>query len=209
MRKLVLATALGLSTLIGFPAVSSAQHHGGGGHSGGSSSAGHSGGSWSGGYYGGGYYGGRYGYGYYPGFGIYVGWPGYYNYGYYNYPYYSYPYYSNYSYEPSVTYADPGIPSTSYYSPPPSADQSSPDNHPNAVNLEIRLPENAELWIQGVKMTQPGAVRHFYSDPIASGQKYNYELRAKWMDANGKVVDRTRKLSVQAGARMGVDFNNP
>jgi uncharacterized protein (TIGR03000 family) len=52
-----------------------------------------------------------------------------------------------------------------------------------------------------------GPVRHFYSAPLTPGQTFTYEVRARWTDPSGKPVERTKKVDVQAGARIGVDFN--
>ena len=73
----------------------------------------------------------------------------------------------------------------------------------------MRLPENAELWVEGVKTRPSGAVRQFFSAPLQPGQEYTYKLRARWTDASGKPVERTKNVDVRAGARIGVDFNKP
>ena len=78
---------------------------------------------------------------------------------------------------------------------------------PNAANLEVRLPENATLWIQGQQAKETGAVRHFVSPPLANDQTFTYDLHANWTDANGKTIERTKKVEVKAGAWIGVDFN--
>jgi uncharacterized protein (TIGR03000 family) len=198
MRKILLAVAFGAVALLGFPGMSSAQHggggHGGGGHGGG----GHGGGGGWGGGRGGGWGGGRgyYGRGYYgSGFGLYLGSPYYYGYGS---PYYG-SYYdygpSTYIIERSSSYVDPSY----SYAPPAS-------ENPNAVMLEVRVPENAQVWVAGDKTNQTGAVRHFVSPPLEAGT-YTYEIRARWTDATGKSVERTKTLDVQAGSRLGVDFN--
>jgi len=170
-------------------------------------------------------YGGLYG-GYYGnGWGIAVGVPvGGYNYGYrspyyggygYSSPYYggygySSPYYgSSYSYSPSYSYVQPAAPTTSAYTPsqstlpPPTSDST----NANVVNMEVRVPANATLYIQGQKSDATGTERRFVSSALEPGRKYVYDLRATWMDANGKLVDRTKKVDVQAGAWVGVDMN--
>jgi len=214
MRKIWYSAILGALALLLLPGISLAQRGGRGGHGGGYS-GGYGGGYYGGhggyyggyggygGYYGGGLYGGYYGRGY--GIGIAIGSPGYYSYGS---PYYG----SSYSYSPSYGYVEPSAPTTSLYTPPQSPTLPAPtaDNaNSNVVNMEVRVPENATLWVQGQKTDATGAVRRFVSAPIEPGHKYAYELRATWTDANGTPVDRKKKVDVQAGAWVGVDFNQP
>ena len=210
MNKICLSGIFVLATLLTAPDLCLAQHgsHGSSSHGG---YYGHSGGYY-GNYYGhGGYYGhGWYGHGYY-GFGLYLGYPGY-GYGY---PYYygNYPYYSNgggYYYEPTYTYPNSGGPTTTYYRAPATPTEPPAANaDPNSVNLEIRLPENASLWVGGAKMDSTGAVRRFYSPPLQPGHEYTYTLRARWTDANGSPVERTKSVDVKPGAWIGVDFSKP
>jgi len=234
MRKILFATALGVAALLALPNLSLAQRHGGGG-GGTRSGGGYYGGNGgyyggNGGYYNhGGYgygaigYGGLYG-GYVGnGWGIGVGVPvgGYYNYGYgYRSPYsyggygYSSPYYGGYGYSSpyygsSYSYSQPTAPATSLYSPSQStlpAPTTTDNANTNVVNMEVRVPENATLYIQGQKSDATGTERRFVSGALEPGRKYEYELRATWMDANGKLVDRTKKVDVQAGAWVGVDM---
>jgi uncharacterized protein (TIGR03000 family) len=212
MRKFLFTSVILAAALFAFPSQSFAQRgggHGGGGHGGGGHGDG-GGGNWHGG--GGGYYGhgGYYGRGYYGGgFGLYLGGYPYYGYGYGSPYYYGAPYYGGYYYGAPYTYVEP---SPAYVQPSlttaaPSYAQIEPAGDPNSVMLEVRVPDNAEIWVNGDKTSQTGAVRHFASPPVATGQKFVYELRARWTDGNGKVVDKTKKLDVHAGARLGVDFN--
>jgi len=202
MRKIWLTAAVGAMILMAFPAVSSAQR---GGHSGGHS-GGSYGGGYGGGYHGGGYYGGRGFYG--VGIGIGLGYPGYgYGYGYGS-PYY---YGGGYDYAPSYSYAQPVVPSTSFYPPsdnsvPAPTANANANANPNVVNLEVKVPENAELWIEGVKQNRTGPVRQFVSEPLEPGPKYTYDLRARWAGPDGKPVEKTKTLEVRPGAWLGVDF---
>jgi uncharacterized protein (TIGR03000 family) len=51
-------------------------------------------------------------------------------------------------------------------------------------------------------------VRHFVSPSLQAGRTFTYEIRARWTDASGRSVDRTKQVEVKAGARIGVDFNS-
>jgi uncharacterized protein (TIGR03000 family) len=213
MSKIWLSTAIGAVALLGLPGTSPAQHDGRevrpGGRGGYSREAYQPG--YSGyGDYGRSYYGG-YGRGYYgSGFGPYIGprygygYP-YYGGSYYNQPSYSYPSY-NYV-QPSYGYVEPSIPTPYPPAAPPSAGLSE-DQDPNAAMLEVRVPENAQLWFAGARTSQTGPVRHFVSPSLPPGRTFTYEIRARWTDASGRSVDRTKRVEVRAGARVGVDFNS-
>ena len=202
MSKIGLLAAIGAMALLALPGTSPAQH--GGRQSGrdGYSHEGYQHGYGGEGAYGRSYYSG-YGWGYYgPGFGWYSGvGPGY---GY-RYPYYGgygSPYDGGYySNTPSNSYIDP---SYNYQAPYGYAE----DQDPNAALLEVRVPENAQLWFAGARTAQTGPVRHFVSPSLSPGQTFTYEIRARWTDASGRWVDRTKQVKVKAGARIGVDFNS-
>jgi len=224
MSKIGLSVAIGAVALLALPGGSPAQH---GGHDG--RQSGHGGSSYEGyqhgysgyGGYGHGYYGG-YGRGYYgPGFGLYIG-PGY---GYRYYGGYGNPSYGGYYYnQPSDTYAEPSYnyvqPSYGYVPPsnptpsssyPPEATSGTglaEEQDPNAAMFEVRVPENAQLWFAGAKTSQTGPVRHFVSPSLQPGRTFTYEIRARWTDASGRLVVRTKQVEVRAGARIGVDFNS-
>ena len=131
-----------------------------------------------------------------------------YNYGYGS-PYYGGNYYGgNYNYGSGNGYAAAPGPTTSGY-PLQAAAPSGENMDPNVANVEVRLPADATLWILGQKSDTAGEVRHFYSPPLKAGETYTYELRALWTDANGQTHDQTRKVDVQAGSWIGVDFTRP
>jgi uncharacterized protein (TIGR03000 family) len=70
----------------------------------------------------------------------------------------------------------------------------------------VRVPEHAELYCDGVKMTLTGSERNFLSPPLPPGRTYPYEIRIRWMSADGKPVEQTRQVQVQGGQRTMVDF---
>jgi uncharacterized protein (TIGR03000 family) len=76
----------------------------------------------------------------------------------------------------------------------------------NTVTIDVRLPDpNAEVWIDGYETKQKGASRQFVSPALNPGQSYRYEIKAKWTQ-NGKPVEQTQAVTVQAGHRVAVDF---
>lgn len=73
------------------------------------------------------------------------------------------------------------------------------------VRLEVRVPADAQVWIDGTKTQQKGTVRQFISPPVEPGRQYSYKIEAKWMD-NGNERTRTQTLAVRAGELQRVDL---
>lgn len=73
------------------------------------------------------------------------------------------------------------------------------------AHLVLRVPADADLWFNGMKISAEGTVRKFASPPLVPGHRYFYEIRAEW-HKNGQTITRTREVSVKAGAHIDVDF---
>jgi len=171
-------------------------------------------------------------FGYHPGYGYRAfsgshpeyGYRPYYNYGG-TYPYLYYPYYGS-SYgsgggdDPwyTETYGDPPVALPPSYTPDtaPGARQTPP--YPSAAvtatrvaeldptaHIAMRVPEEAEIWFDGVKTTSTGEFRAFQSPPLTPGRRYAYEVRARWGE-NGHEVTQTQKVTVSAGADVTIRF---
>jgi uncharacterized protein (TIGR03000 family) len=174
--------------------------HGGGFHSGGFHGAGHISsfhGGWHGGWHG--WYGGYgrgYGYRYWGGYGPYRG-------GYY--PYYgSYPYYG---YNP---YLDGGInPLLNAYADDttrlPSSLTSAAAPIDNTAHIIVRVPADAQIWVQGTKTDATGTVRELVTPPLTRGGQYEYDIKARWKE-NGHEVTQAQRVVVTAGAHFNVTF---
>jgi uncharacterized protein (TIGR03000 family) len=74
--------------------------------------------------------------------------------------------------------------------------------------LTVRVPANAEVWVEGVKTSSTGPLRRFQSPPLQPGQRYVYTVRAQWQE-NGQPVTDTHKVDVAAGANISVNFQYP
>jgi uncharacterized protein (TIGR03000 family) len=74
-----------------------------------------------------------------------------------------------------------------------------------AVQINVRVPADAEVWVEGTKTTQTGTRRTFVSPPLDPDETFTYTVRARWHDADGE-VDRTRKAQVSAGDEITLNF---
>jgi len=148
----------------------------------------------------------------------------YYNYGG-TYPYSYYPYYGS-SYgsgggdDPwyTETYGDPPVALPPSYTPDTSPGERQSPPYPSAAvtakrvaeldptaHIAMRVPEEAEIWFDGVKTTSTGEFRAFQSPPLTPGRRYAYEVRARWGE-NGHEVTQTQKVTVSAGADVTIRF---
>ncbi len=75
-----------------------------------------------------------------------------------------------------------------------------------SATMLVRVPVNAEVYCDGVKMALTGSDRNFVSPPLPPGRTYPYEIRVRWIGTDGKPVDQARQVQVQAGQRTTVDF---
>jgi uncharacterized protein (TIGR03000 family) len=98
-----------------------------------------------------------------------------------------------------------------YYSPPVRSlgggEEESELGGQNAdARIELKVPANAEVWLDGHKTKQDGAARSFITPPIQPGKSFTYDLRVRWTTDAGIVVDVTRPIQVRAGRQTMVGF---
>lgn len=72
-------------------------------------------------------------------------------------------------------------------------------------SITVRLPENARLYVDGIFIPLTANVRTFTTPRLEPGQSYYYELKAE-VDEDGKPHAETRRVVVQAGKEVTVDF---
>jgi uncharacterized protein (TIGR03000 family) len=78
------------------------------------------------------------------------------------------------------------------------------------ATLTVRMPTaNAELYIQGTRMTGTGTVRDFVTPALATNRDYTYDIRAVWRDQAGREVSRERHLTVRANDKLDIDLAAP
>jgi uncharacterized protein (TIGR03000 family) len=73
------------------------------------------------------------------------------------------------------------------------------------VRLTVRVPETAEVWIEGMKSKQSGPLRTFVSPPLKVGDRYAFAIRAAWTE-NGQPRNETREVIAGPGERVDVAF---
>jgi uncharacterized protein (TIGR03000 family) len=79
---------------------------------------------------------------------------------------------------------------------------------PAPVTIDVIVPADAELWIEGKKMTQVGPERKFMSPALESGRRYTYDFRIRFKE-DGREQTKTRTFDVLAGNHYKLDFVNP
>jgi uncharacterized protein (TIGR03000 family) len=95
-------------------------------------------------------------------------------------------------------------PATAPETNPPPARPAAAEGKP--ARIEVRLPDDAALWFDGVKTKQKGEARTFVTPPLAPGQEYAYDLRAEWREKDQSVTE-ARHVTIRAGDRVTVDFS--
>jgi uncharacterized protein (TIGR03000 family) len=121
---------------------------------------------------------------------------------------------SAYGYVPNSTgYSGPVV--SSYYSPPADAAPSAVvpasygiDLADNAAYIRMKLPGDAEVWVEGIKTSQRGPVRSFVSPPLDPDKRSSYQVRARWTE-DGRIVEQTRQVNLRANTWTTVDFTRP
>lgn len=86
---------------------------------------------------------------------------------------------------------------------PPTALAPPPDDLQQTAWIDIRLPTDAELWVQGVKMDLAGPMRRIVSPPLRPDRSYVYTIRAVWR-RNDQNFEHTARVLVRAGDRQGL-----
>ena len=77
----------------------------------------------------------------------------------------------------------------------------------NQVALDIRVPTNAEVWVNDTKISQQtGTLRSFTSENLTAGQTYSYKVKAQWTGDAGKKMTRERTVEARPGQKTTVDL---
>ncbi len=76
----------------------------------------------------------------------------------------------------------------------------------NQVALDIRVPANAEVWVNDKKMSLTGTLRTYTDDSLTTGQTYSYKIKAEWTPKGGSKESHQRTVEARPGERKSVDF---
>jgi uncharacterized protein (TIGR03000 family) len=74
--------------------------------------------------------------------------------------------------------------------------------------ITVRVPPDAEVWVDGNVLPRTGTERKFETPPIEAGRIYHYEVRALWSQ-DGRSVSDSQRVGVAAGDRKSVSFLAP
>jgi uncharacterized protein (TIGR03000 family) len=69
----------------------------------------------------------------------------------------------------------------------------------------VRLPDGAELWIDGKRSAQTAVERSFVTPPLRVGERFVLEFRAKWSEG-GRSREERREVAFRAGDRLELSF---
>jgi uncharacterized protein (TIGR03000 family) len=84
-----------------------------------------------------------------------------------------------------------------------------PPPTPNSARLQLVVPENAEVLVEGSKTATTGTVREFVSPTLTPGKKMLYAITVRYTDADGKAVEETRTVRVHANDQLRIDCTKP
>lgn len=73
------------------------------------------------------------------------------------------------------------------------------------AHLLVRVPEGAQLWVEGRPSVQTGVARFFVTPPLYTGVRYVLQLRARWQAEQGP-REESKEVVVRAGDRLEVTF---
>lgn len=116
-------------------------------------------------------------------------------------PYYSGDYYGGYYAPAYYDYAPAYNYDAGYYAAPPRLGDSD-------VLLDVLVPADARVWVNGEATTQTGGQRRYLTNDLTPGRTYTYSIKARWTE-DGKPVEYERKVKVHGGQERVVNFNVP
>jgi uncharacterized protein (TIGR03000 family) len=108
---------------------------------------------------------------------------------------------------PAAGYAPPATPAqVPAVAPTPATEKPSRDD---AGHLQLMVPENAEVFIAGAKITQTGQVREIITPRLQVGTRYTYKISVRYANGQGQMVDDTREIRFQANDWFAINFTRP
>jgi uncharacterized protein (TIGR03000 family) len=89
--------------------------------------------------------------------------------------------------------------------PTPSIDEEQPPS--DAAFLIVKLPAEAELWINDAKTSQEGSYRRFQTPTLPAERELTYTLKVYWRIKDAQLT-RSEKVQVHPGGKASVNFLN-
>jgi uncharacterized protein (TIGR03000 family) len=88
----------------------------------------------------------------------------------------------------------------------PALDSTSTEKVPaDAALLEVAVPAEARVFVNGNQTTSTGGLRRYLSRGLAAGRRYEFVVRIA-VDRDGKTAEQTKVVSLTAGERTSVSF---
>jgi uncharacterized protein (TIGR03000 family) len=75
------------------------------------------------------------------------------------------------------------------------------------ARVTVKVPEDARLFVDNVACPLTSTVRSFETPALEQGKSFAYNLRAE-VTRNGKTMTESRKVLVEAGKTVEVEFKN-
>lgn len=89
--------------------------------------------------------------------------------------------------------------------PPRPEPEKLPPPTPNSARLQLLVPENAEVLVEGSKTAMTGTIREFVSPPLIPGKNMIYAVTVRYTDAAGKPVEEKHSIRVRANDQFRID----
>ena len=84
------------------------------------------------------------------------------------------------------------------------------DQKQNAVSdnayVNVSVPADAKIWVNGYKTTTEGAKRRFESRNLTADKDYTFEVRAQ-VNQNGRQIEQTQQVTIQSGQTKSLAFD--
>jgi len=97
----------------------------------------------------------------------------------------------------------------SYYSEDYAGPKGPTEEPSKVAYIRVRVPANAQLWINDEKRSQAGAFREFVTPALDPDAIYVYHVKARWTEEGGINVEKTLRVRTISGTRVTVNFVRP
>jgi uncharacterized protein (TIGR03000 family) len=75
------------------------------------------------------------------------------------------------------------------------------------ARVRVKLPADADLFVDGVRVPLTSAVRSFQTPKLEAGRSYFYTLKADVV-RDGRTVSASKRVTVEAGKEATVEFSD-